>query len=274
MQCIVTALKAESDPFIQYFGLKRARAFSFPCFINDDVEIALVGVGVGTKNIRERINNFSTVFDDKVIQFINVGIAGGNKDQTRIGQLFLINKIIDDSTKKIYYPDILIDHSLMESPITTVERGIYDGGGTYDYLVDMEAFEIFLVCSKIVPIHNVAIIKVISDHMETPELDFDHDMISLLITKKMDKVTDFIDQFKLIGRMNDPILSKTDMDWVQHNKEKYLLTVTQVNQLMNTLKSYRLNNPSITLPKINAQRPMTKIDQKNTFIDIREKLKA
>ncbi len=274
MQCIITALKAESDPFIQYFGLKRKRTFNFPCFINDDVEVALVGVGVGTNNIRERINDFSRAFDDKVIQFINVGIAGGNKDQTKIGQLFLINKIIDDSTKKIYYPDILIDHSLMESPITTVEIGIHDGGGKYDHLVDMEAFEIFLVCSKIVPIHNIAIIKVISDHMETPESDFNHDMISFLLTKKMEKISDFIDQFKFIGRMSGPILSKTDMDWVQHNKEQYLLTVTQVNQLMNTLKNYRLNNPSIPLPKINAQRPMTKVDQKNTFMDIREKLKA
>ncbi len=274
MQCIITALKAESDPFIQYLGLKRDKAFNFPYFINNDIGIALIGVGVGRKNIRARIHKFFRSFDDTVIQFINIGVAGGKKNQTRIGQLFLINKIIDDSTNQTYYPDILIDHPLIENSITTVQRGVYDGGGQYDFLVDMEASEIFSVCSKIVPIHNIAIIKLVSDHMETHESEFDHDMISSLLMGKMDKITYFIDKYKLLGRINGPILSKTDMDWIMHNKEQYLLTVTQVNQLMNTVKSYRLHNSSISLPEINAKRPMTKVDQKNIFRAIREKLET
>ena len=58
MQCIITALKAESDPFIHHLELIRDPAFKFPCFRNDDLGIALVGVGVGKRKIRTRINIF------------------------------------------------------------------------------------------------------------------------------------------------------------------------------------------------------------------------
>ena len=57
-----------------------------------------------------------------------------------------------------------------ESSITTVGTPVLDGGKKYDTLVDMEAHEIFSTCSKFVPVHDISIIKLVSDHMDGQEL--------------------------------------------------------------------------------------------------------
>ena len=76
MQCLLTALKAESQPLIDHFNLEREPLFDFPVFKKRD--IYLLGIGVGRANIRERIVLFLNQLRPKFVQFINIGIAGGN----------------------------------------------------------------------------------------------------------------------------------------------------------------------------------------------------
>ena len=274
MQCIITALKAESDPFIHHLELIRDPAFKFPCFRNDDLGIALVGVGVGKRNIRTRINNFFRSIDSNSIQFINIGIAGGRKDSARLGELFLINKIIDELNSKSCYPDVLTNSPIKENSITTVKKQIVDGGEQYDTLVDMEASEIFDVCSALISVHNIAFLKIVSDHMDIGDKNFDHESICSLIIRRMDQIMEFIEQFKLIGQLSGPILSDIDMDWIELNREKYLLTETQINQLLNSAKRYRLKNSSALFPQLDIKGPTSKTDRKKIFQDIRAQLKA
>ena len=42
--------------------------------------------------------------------------------------IYIINKIKDEASQKLYYPDILIKHPFKESGITTVDKSIGDGG--------------------------------------------------------------------------------------------------------------------------------------------------
>ena len=274
LQCLITALKAESDPFIQHFRLKRDSALDFPYFVNQKLNVGLIGVGVGKKNIKPRINDFLKLINHKEVQFINVGIAGGKKSRTNIGELFIINKILDDNSDKKYYPEIIIEHGLNESSITTVGAPVYDGGEKYDTLVDMEAHEIFSTCSKFVPVHNISIIKLVSDHMDGQEPFTQPSIVSELLKEKMDEIIHFINQFKLIDKMVRPILFKKDMVWIENTKGKYLLTVSQVDQLIKHAKGYRLRNNENQLPELNIQIPKTKNNQKNTFNIICEKLKT
>ena len=53
MLCILTALKAESEPLINFFKLRKDSSFDFPVFSNND--IILVAIGVGGKNISRRV---------------------------------------------------------------------------------------------------------------------------------------------------------------------------------------------------------------------------
>ena len=274
LQCLITALKAESDPFIQYLRLKRDNALDFPYFVNQKLNLGLIGVGVGKKNIKSRINDLLKLINHKEVQIINVGIAGGKKSSTNIGELFMINEILDDNSDLKYYPDIIVDHGMKESSITTVETPVLDGGKKYDTLVDMEAHEIFSICSKFVPVHDISIIKIVSDHMDGHELYNQPSVISELFKEKMDEIIHFIEQFKLIEKMVTPILFEKDRAWIKNTKVKYLLTASQVDQLINYAKGYRLRNQENPLPELDIQIPKTKNNQKDTFNIICEKLKT
>ena len=109
MQCLLTALKAESQPLIDHFGLTKDSSFLFPVFKMDN--LYLIGIGVGKKRIKYRIETFCQYFIHEKIQFINIGIAGGNHSSTKIGACYLLHKIKDETTGKTYYPDILIKHN-------------------------------------------------------------------------------------------------------------------------------------------------------------------
>lgn len=274
LQCLITALKAESEPFIHHLKLEKDNSFDFPCFINQRLNVELIGVGVGKKKIESRICDYLKSKSHEIVQFINIGIAGGKKDKTNIGELFLINEIHDENSTQKYYPDILIDHDMTESSVTTVENPIHDGGKKYDTLVDMEAHEIFSICSKFVPNHNIAIIKLVSDYMSGHESFPKPSTVSELFIEKMDEIIHFINQFKLIDKMITPILFEKDMMWVKNAKKKYLLTVSQVDQLIKYAKGYRLRNNENPLPELEIQTPKTKKNQKDTFNFIREKLKT
>jgi len=274
LQCLITALKAESDPFIQHLRLNRDSALDFPYFVNQKLNVGLIGVGVGKRNVKSRINDFLKLINHKEVQFINVGIAGGKKSRTNIGELFIINKILDDNSDKKYYPEIVVDHGFNESSITTVETPVLDGGKKYDTLVDMEAHEIFSTCSKFVPVHNISIIKLVSDHMDRRESFTQSSIVSELFKEKMDEIIHFINQFKLINKMVTPILFEKDMEWIKNTKGKYLLTVSQVDQLTKYAKGYRLRNQENPFPELDIQVPKTKNNQKDTFYIICEKLKT
>ena len=84
MQCILTALKAESDPIIKHFGLKRSNSFDFPVFEDQTKDLFLIGLGVGKRKIESRIKNFIKSGKYSYVQFINIGIAGSNKDYSEI----------------------------------------------------------------------------------------------------------------------------------------------------------------------------------------------
>ena len=203
MQCILTALKAESQPLINHFNLNRDTSFQFPVFKNND--LYLVGLGVGKKNIINRIETFLNQNNPDLIQFINIGIAGGNPKSTKIGGSYLLNKIKDETTGRTYYPDILIKHNFEEISLVTVESVISDGEGVYKGLVDMEASEIFKICSSLVPAHRLAFLKIVSDYMNIEFKEIMAQPISKLISHQLDSIESFLSQFERIFNEEAPM---------------------------------------------------------------------
>ena len=110
--------------------------------------------------------------------------------------------------------------------------------------------------------------------MDGQELFTQPSIVSELLKERMDEIIYFINQFKLIDEMVRPILFKKDMVWIENTKRKYLLTASQVDQLIKYAKGYRLRNNENQLPELDIQIPTTKNNQKNTFNIICEKLKT
>ena len=234
--------------------------FDFPCYFNKRKNLYLISVGIGKKNIQSRINIFHDFINTDFIQYINLGIAGGERDITNIGERFLINKIVDEKSGESFYPDILIKHDLIESSITTVERPITDGGIKYQKLVDMESSEIHRICSKIVPLQNIAYLKVVSDHMDIDVKPNNLNIIDLIYPFLKDFEL-FLAKFYVLKKLYNPILSNTDLNWIKSIKDNLLLTQTQTNQLKARMKLFRLNNYNKKLPDCNLEKPKSKLDR-------------
>ena len=272
MQCILSALKAESDPLVNFFQLKRYSSFKFPVFVHND--LYLISIGVGKAKVQERIYSFLETIRDDFIQFINIGIAGGKNDNSELGQMYLINKILDGDTDHSYYPDILIRHSLAEHSVTTVNKGITDGGSRYKTLVDMEASEIFKICSKKIPVHRMAFLKIISDYMDLDTVSFNAESISSFIIPNLKSINSFLNQFKILQDLEQPILSNGDCDWINVIKDKLGLTESQYQQLIHSTKGFRLRNPELQCPVLQTEMPESKFNRNQIFKTLCGKLSA
>ena len=269
MQCILTALKAESDPLIDHFNLKKEKGFNYPVFSNND--IFLIGVGIGKHNIKNRINYFMSFIGDVQVQFINIGIAGAKKNNAELGELYCIHKIIDDSLNKSFFPDMLINFRAEERAITTVDKEVNDGGYRYDTLVDMEASEIFKVCSKLVPLQNLLFMKIVSDFMNFSSGRLEYGQIVEFIKNRIDIIEKYLYDFKTLMNIHNPILTINDQNWIQLLVKTLLLTKTQNLNFIKIMKGYRLRNPGISFPNLNISRPTSKAHRNKVYEKICEK---
>ena len=170
---LITALQAEARPIIEHFGLEKIRLTKDLFYFRKD-NISCLTTGVGKKKIRKRLKPFleKTKFLDKSI-LINVGIAGGNSDHTQIGEMFLVNQIMNEENNKVYDLEMLLKTWLRELPLTTVNAGVVNGGKDYNGLVDMEAAAIVETSLQFIPIQRMVFLKIVSDYMDkvldTPE---------------------------------------------------------------------------------------------------------
>ena len=265
MQCILSALKSESQPFIDYHKLKRDKNFRFPVFRNKD--LYLIAIGVGKKLIEHRVKHFFQNVKQRPIQFINIGVAGGNRATHALGDVFIINKIIDEKTQNSYFPDILYKHTSKEIEITTVQREITEGGEAFKGLVDMESSEIFRVCSKLSPIHHIAFIKVVSDFKDKKIQNYDKEYFSSLIKNNLSEIKSLINSIKSIENINPNILDQNDEKWIKQATIRLCLTNSQTIILEKYLKGNKIRNSENFYPLIpkfdqNSKSERNKLFQK------------
>lgn len=272
MQCILSALKSESEPFIKFYNLEKDNRFSFPVFRKKD--LYLVGIGVGKKYIESRVNDFIQKMENSSIQFINVGLAGGKKNIHTIGDIFIINKIKDENSKKFYFPDILYKHTFQESEVSTVCKEITNGGDEFSGLVDMESSEIFKVCSKLSSVHNLIFLKVVSDYMDKSFGDFDKDYFSTLIKLNLKKIDALIKDSSLIDYGAHEILNEYDEQWLVQTIKTLRLTETQSLKIEKYFKGKKIRNPDYSYPNILINRPENKFERNQIFKKICEELTA
>ncbi len=272
MQCILSALKSESQAFIKFYNLKKDIRFSFPVFRNED--LYLIGIGVGKKYIEKRVNDFINKMENSKVQFINVGLAGGKKSIHTIGDTFIINKIKDENSQRFYFPDILYKHTFQESEVSTVCKEITNGGAEFSGLVDMEASEIFKVCSKLSSVHNLIFIKVVSDYMDKSFENFDKDYFVTLIKLNLKKIDVLIKNSYLSDYRDHEILNEYDEQWLVQTIKKLRLTKTQSLMIEKYFKGKKIRDPNYLYPNVSTIRPENKFERNQIFQKICEDLTA
>ncbi len=190
---ITTALQAEAEPIVKQYQLEK-KHLSENLFYFQRGDITCLTTGVGEKNVRKRLSTFLHEMDCKNTILFNIGIAGGRKNVTEIGKMYLVNKIVSETNKKVWLPNNFLKPEIPEIQLTTVAKGVTNGGEKYEGLVDMEAAAIYETATKIIPAHQLYFLKIVSDYMEQV-LD-STDQVLPLITNNLSEIIRFIDQIR------------------------------------------------------------------------------
>ena len=195
LQCIISALKAEAEPLANFFGLKQNSTYDYPLYDGGEIKILCTGVG------RKNISNILIDFYDRIpkntqTQFVNIGIAGGKKNECKIGDCFIIDNVYDDRSEKVFNLNNKLKSHCSTQNITTVSNPISDGGLPYSTLVDMEAHEICRTVYKLGLKDNLLIIKIISDFMDVSNNNLSFKEVYDLVDKNLNNINRLLTAFR------------------------------------------------------------------------------
>ncbi len=187
---IVTALKAEAIHLISEFKLIKDSSEH----VYTNKQFAVVICGIGKNNIEPRLDAFisNQKYHDK-ISLLNVGICGGDPKHTLIGKGYILEKIIDAESKKVYRPNSQLGLFAETKKLTTVQSAVTNGERMDTEIVDMEASEIFRVGSKWISPKQMVFYKIVSDYMDCD--DWTSLPVSTLIKNRMKEIRQIINCF-------------------------------------------------------------------------------
>ena len=197
MQYIITALKSEARPIIDFYGLEFSGLGNFQLYKNDNLTLLITGVG--RKNVSDVFNLFFK--KNKVIKnhVINIGISGGRKGDCSIGQLFLINKVSDEKSKLSFNIGSMQSFGLQNNEITTVSKPVVNNNFKSDGLVDMEAYEICKRVNNLNGLDRLFILKIVSDHMDMKQ-HISAEKVRNLIKQKIPVIDKFINDLRKLQK--------------------------------------------------------------------------
>jgi nucleoside phosphorylase len=198
---IVTALPCEAKPLIEQWQAKPLRehpcAERFQVFCVRGIYLATTGIGkvraaIATSTLLAGI--FPTIFNGEAAPLVvNIGIAGSSDPTIALGTLAYCNKIRDVATNTRFYPDMIIKHSLRESPLDTHDHPV-TAPPNEPVMVDMEGSGVAQAALALGSPSTLCILKVISDHCSgertTPE------QATALITQNSQAISEHIEALR------------------------------------------------------------------------------
>ena len=163
MLYVFCALYGEAKPFIEKYELERDMSFShYQVFGNADMILTITGVGVlpAAMAVTEVCTRIPPVSCDYLL---NAGICGSIDSDVTAGDVFLVNKISDDVTKKEHYPDIIYKTGIPEKALCTVTVPGYVEGA----LTDMESSGVYAAGERFFSADRMVFLKAVSDMGDT-----------------------------------------------------------------------------------------------------------
>jgi adenosylhomocysteine nucleosidase len=248
---IITALDAEARPLVENYRLKRDRSLPYTLYRNEEVVLLVCGVGKANAMMGVSALLGWRIPDAEDI-LINIGICGAPLDYP-IGEALLIHQIFDGD--RHYYPDILYPHTLRETSMKCVDA---PQSTLSDYPIDMESSAIFQSAERFFKLHQMAYLKIVSDHC-TPESVTKEGAMALLHShlKTLDSLIS-----NLQAIQNYPLLfSSEERDAIDTFKGHF--TKSQSDALEDALNYFRLKNKtqplSLNLPIPNFKRERSQL---------------
>jgi len=223
---IICALKCEAKSLIKHYRLKySADSESFRLYISPDKQISLTISGVGKIN-SAAATAFTHAFlkTEKQDIWLNLGIAG-HKD-LNIGEIILAHKIIDQTTKHSWYPQIIIS-----PPCQSMEMLSCDHAAT-DYtnsLFEMEAAGFYATACRFATSELIHVVKIISDNQQQPADKLSESFVDDLVKNKLVVIDQILESLRQLAKNLD--ISNETPDYYEQiikrwrftHAERYLL---------------------------------------------------
>lgn len=171
MLFITTAMQPEARPLIAALGLKQNHSIA-RFRVYDSPGCSLIISGTGKLRSAVATTFLLTLYNASPDDFwINAGVCGSVQEDISTGSIFLINRIRDHETGREMFPDILYRHDFQEDALETFSAPVHAGEQTdlNTRLVDMEASGAFEAARMFLPLHRLAVIKVVLDYLKPHE---------------------------------------------------------------------------------------------------------
>lgn len=173
---LFTALRIEAEPWLVN-AVPQNTSGPFPVYASEDVLLTITGTGPlsASAAVASILATHKLSPQD---QLIHCGIAAGVTGAAT-GQTYRIHKITDYSSRRDYYPDLLIPSSLPEASLISgslilsssssrphligqdLQPFLHDCNETVLY--DMEAAGVFHAASQVLAPHQIHCFKIVSD---------------------------------------------------------------------------------------------------------------
>jgi hypothetical protein len=194
---------------------------------------------------------------------VNIGIAGCRPGTASTGDLLLINKITDASSRLRFYPDILLRHGLPERSLVTHDAPVTCPPES-DVLVDMEAAGFFQAASAFVPPSQILVLKIVSDYCDgsqvTPEA------ASALVAEKIPHIATVVDDWGTQLPVPDG-LAVQDEQLLSRAVAAGRFTTAQTIELTRLFRHKLTIDPNCRehLAAVASESPRSKIESKALF---------
>lgn len=240
-----TSMYCEAHPFIKQLHLKKDfHSYKFEIFRNE--EIILMITGIGKVKAAVALTYLFSKYEPKGNDLLmNIGVCGTKNQNTAIGTAFFCNKIIENETKRSFYPDMLLKHPFEEASVETFSLVINKEDMEFEgNLVDMEASGIYQAASVFLQPHQIIFVKIVSDHLKTEKLR--KERISKLIKNKAAQIIDWMNEVKQELLYEKNVFSEKEQKIFKGVAKNLRLSSTMENQLKQLFTYYKLQYGDFT----------------------------
>ena len=172
MRYIFMALHAEASLLIRQLHLKQIDG-PIRCFQNEDTFLTLTGTGpLSASAVTAAVLSSHPVSDTDCI--LNAGTAAAVCGAEK-GTVYSVHKIIDLSSRRDYYPDLIPPSCFKEAAVCTGST-LYTGSDSRLHsrresilLYDMESAGIMHAASMFADVHQIRFLKIVTDFGSVPD---------------------------------------------------------------------------------------------------------
>ena len=236
---IFCALPCEAEPIIENFKLAILNKFKlFKIYQSKDKKISLVITNIGTNNAIEAVNyHHECIKTSKHDIWFNIGIAGHKN--IPVGEMRLINKVVDNKNQSCWYPQIIFNPPCKCIDLITLEK---PSNKYQSCLYDMEASGFFFSATQYGTLELIHSIKIISDNEKAPVSKVNKNNVRYLIKNNMSIINKILNELRFLS--NEIKSTKKQPKDYDIFLKKWHFSETERYQLLNLLMKLNLRFPN------------------------------